>query len=70
MKNMLSWSKENYICAFTLTKILLLVYIGKEKEFSSTSANNRKVRARKNCAVVIVFSFSVMKIKIMLRGLL
>lgn len=55
MKNMLCGRKENGISALTLTYILLLVYIMKEKEFSNTFANNRKVRARKSCAVVIVF---------------
>lgn len=41
-----------------------LVYIEKEKKFYNTFANNRIVRGRKNCAVVIVFLFSVMKIKV------
>lgn len=46
------------------------IYVWKEKEFSNTFANNRKVRGRKSCAVVIVSSFSVMKMKTVLKDLL
>lgn len=64
MKKMLPGKKIK--CHFCLGIYVdyFLVYIGKEKKFYNTFANNRIVRERKNCELLIVFLFSVMKIKV------